>query len=132
MEKAGHEPVDLGAHQYDAGDDYPDFAEALGKAVIAGEAERGVLICGSGVGASIAANKLRGENQATALARLYAQPTAINVRARGFPAAAAKGSESRSPRKAFVRQRPLDSLAPPNARIARPMPDDRQENLSIR
>ena len=60
VEKAGHEIADLGAHQFDAGDDYPDFAEALGKAVAHGEADRGILICGSGVGASIAANKLRG------------------------------------------------------------------------
>lgn len=57
---AGHEVVDLGAHSYDRNDDYPDFAEALGRAVQRGEAERGVLICGSGVGASIAANKLDG------------------------------------------------------------------------
>ena len=60
VEKAGHEAVDLGSHQFDARDDYPDFAEAVGKAVAGGEAERGILICGSGVGASIAANKLRG------------------------------------------------------------------------
>ena len=60
VEKAGHEAVDLGSHQFDASDDYPDFAEAVGKAVVGGEAERGILICGSGVGASIAANKLRG------------------------------------------------------------------------
>ena len=58
--KAGHEVADLGAHQLDADDDYPDFAEAVGKAIVRGEAERGILICGSGVGASIAANKLRG------------------------------------------------------------------------
>ena len=60
VEKGGHDVVDLGAHQFDAGDDYPDFAEAVGMAVVRGEAERGILICGSGVGASIAANKLRG------------------------------------------------------------------------
>ena len=58
--KAGHEVIDLGAHHFEAGDDYPNFAEAVGKAVVRGEAERGILICGSGVGASIAANKLRG------------------------------------------------------------------------
>ena len=60
IEKAGHEIADLGAHVFDANDDYPDFAEAVGMAIVRGEAERGILICGSGVGASIAANKLRG------------------------------------------------------------------------
>ena len=57
---AGHEPVDVGAHSLDAGDDYPDFARAVADAVLDGRAERGILICGSGVGASIAANKFRG------------------------------------------------------------------------
>ncbi len=56
----GHEVVDLGACTYDALDDYPDFSLRLGTAVQKGEAERGVLICGSGVGASIAANKVKG------------------------------------------------------------------------
>ena len=56
----GHEVVDVGAHSYVATDDYPDFAEAVGKAVLEGRAERGVLICGSGVGASVAANKMPG------------------------------------------------------------------------
>jgi RpiB/LacA/LacB family sugar-phosphate isomerase len=60
MRRAGHDVVDLGTHDANKPDDYPDFAEALGRAVQRGEAERGVLICGSGVGASIAANKLRG------------------------------------------------------------------------
>ncbi len=55
----GHEAVDLGAHSYDRDDDYPDFARAVAEAVAGGKAERGVLICGSGVGASIAANKIR-------------------------------------------------------------------------
>jgi len=60
IRKKGHEVTDLGACEYDANDDYPDFAAKLARAVQAGEAERGVLICGSGVGASIAANKVRG------------------------------------------------------------------------
>jgi ribose 5-phosphate isomerase B len=55
----GHEPVDLGAHD-EAPSDYPDHAEAVGRALAAGEAERGILICGSGVGAVAAANKLPG------------------------------------------------------------------------
>jgi ribose 5-phosphate isomerase B len=58
--RLGHEIVDLGAHTYDAADDYPDFAAASARAVAGGEADRAVLICGSGVGASIAANKIRG------------------------------------------------------------------------
>src|SRR6187200_286062 len=55
----GHEVVDIGTNS-DSPVDYPDFAEALAKAINAGEAERGVLICGSGVGASVAANKIPG------------------------------------------------------------------------
>jgi ribose 5-phosphate isomerase B len=55
-----HELVDLGGDGSDASDDYPDFAQRLGHALQAGEAERGILVCGSGVGASIAANKMRG------------------------------------------------------------------------
>ena len=55
-----YEILDLGAHTLDPADDYPDFAEAVGRAVASGQAERGVLICGSGVGACIAANKVPG------------------------------------------------------------------------
>jgi ribose 5-phosphate isomerase B len=59
IEDLGHEVVDMGTHSSDPVD-YPDFAEAVSKEVIEGRAERGVLICGSGVGASIAANKVPG------------------------------------------------------------------------
>ena len=52
--------IDLGGDGSDPDDDYPDFAQRLGEAVVAGEADRGILICGSGVGASVAANKMRG------------------------------------------------------------------------
>src|SRR5437773_11073487 len=55
-----HELTDLGGDGADPHDDYPDFAERLGLAVRDGQAERGILICGSGVGASVAANKVRG------------------------------------------------------------------------
>jgi ribose 5-phosphate isomerase B len=55
-----HELVDLGGDGSDPDDDYPDFARRLGAAVRDGEADRGVLICGSGVGASVAASKMRG------------------------------------------------------------------------
>jgi ribose 5-phosphate isomerase B len=53
-----HEVIDCGAHSCDAGDDYPDYARAVGSAVQRGEAERGVMLCGSG--ACVAANKVRG------------------------------------------------------------------------
>jgi ribose 5-phosphate isomerase B len=55
----GHEVTDLGTGNT-APVDYPDIAESVGRAVLGGEVERGVLICGSGVGASVAANKLHG------------------------------------------------------------------------
>jgi ribose 5-phosphate isomerase B len=60
LASADHDIVDLGAHAYNKDDDYPDFAEAVGRAVQRNDVDRGILICGSGVGASIAANKLRG------------------------------------------------------------------------
>jgi ribose 5-phosphate isomerase B len=52
--------VDFGAHEMDPEDDYPDFVIPLSQAIAAGDIERGVAICGSGVGASIAANKVPG------------------------------------------------------------------------
>jgi ribose 5-phosphate isomerase B len=55
----GHETVDLGTDST-APVDYPDYAMALGEAVVTGEVDRGILICGSGVGASVAANKVPG------------------------------------------------------------------------
>jgi ribose 5-phosphate isomerase B len=60
LRAAGHEVVDFGAHSIDPGDDYPDFVVPLARAVAAGKVERGVAICGSGVGASICANKIPG------------------------------------------------------------------------
>src|ERR1700758_177073 len=56
----GHQVVDFGNLQYDRDDDYPDFAIPLARAVAAGVVERGVLVCGSGIGASIAANEIDG------------------------------------------------------------------------
>jgi ribose 5-phosphate isomerase B len=57
---ARHEVVDCGPEQMIPGDDYPDYAERVARAILDGRAERAVLICGSGVGASVAANKFVG------------------------------------------------------------------------
>jgi ribose 5-phosphate isomerase B len=61
---AGHEVVDFGNVVFDADDDYPDFAIPLARAVAGGDVERGILLCGSGVGASVAANKVTGARAA--------------------------------------------------------------------
>ena len=60
LRAAGHEVVDFGAHGLNPGDDYPDFVIPLARAVAAGTVERGVAVCGSGVGASVCANKIPG------------------------------------------------------------------------
>jgi ribose 5-phosphate isomerase B len=60
LKKEGHEVIDLGVDTDKVPSDYPDAAEAIGRAVLDGRAERGILACGSGVGASIAANKMKG------------------------------------------------------------------------
>jgi ribose 5-phosphate isomerase B len=60
LREAGHEVVDFGAHSLSPGDDYPDFVIPLAQAVAAGKVERGVAVCGSGVGASVCANKIPG------------------------------------------------------------------------
>jgi len=57
---AGHEAVDCGALALMPGDDYPDYALAVGEAIRDGRAERGIIVCGSGVGVSVAANKVPG------------------------------------------------------------------------
>ena len=59
LRRLGHEVIDLGTDSEDAAD-YPDFAQKVGEAVMRGEAGRGLLLCGSGVGASVAANKIPG------------------------------------------------------------------------
>ena len=60
LRNAGHDVTDFGAHSLNPGDDYPDFIVLLADAVVAGKVERGVAICGSGVGASVCANKVKG------------------------------------------------------------------------
>jgi len=60
VQRAGHEVLDCGAYELDPADDYPDFAAAVARAITEGRATRGILVCGSGVGASVAANKFHG------------------------------------------------------------------------
>ena len=57
--EAGHEPIDLGTNSAEPVD-FPDFAEKVGRTIQNGKAERGILVCGSGIGACIAANKMKG------------------------------------------------------------------------
>ena len=59
VETAGHEPIDMGTNSPEPVD-FPDITEKVGRAVQSGEAERGILVCGSGIGACIAANKMKG------------------------------------------------------------------------
>ena len=60
LTKLGYEVIDLGTDTADIPSDYPDYARLVGAAVTSGQAERGVLVCGSGVGVSVAANKIPG------------------------------------------------------------------------
>ena len=60
LRQSAHQVTDFGAYQLKADDDYPDFIIPLAKAVASGQVERGIALCGSGVGASIAANKVSG------------------------------------------------------------------------
>jgi len=83
VRRAGHELLDLGASHHDPMDDYPDYAEKVGRAIQKGAAERGVLLCGSGVGACIAANKFKGVYASvchdTYMARQGVEHDAMNV-----------------------------------------------------
>jgi ribose 5-phosphate isomerase B len=60
LRAAGHEVIDFGAYSLEPGDDYPDFVIPLAQAVAAGQVKRGIAVCGSGVGASVCANKVAG------------------------------------------------------------------------
>jgi ribose 5-phosphate isomerase B len=64
LRAGGHDVVDFGAHALNDGDDYPDFVIPLANAVVAGQVERGIACCGSGVGASVCANKVPGVHAA--------------------------------------------------------------------
>ena len=67
LREAGHDVADFGAHSLHSDDDYPDFVIPLARSVAAGEVERGIAVCGSGVGASICANKVPGARAALVL-----------------------------------------------------------------
>jgi len=83
----GHSVLDCGAMRIEPDDDYPDFAAAVSRAILEGRAERGVLLCGSGVGASVAANKFVGIRSALChdcfSARQGVEDDAMNVLALG-------------------------------------------------
>ena len=66
LRRLGYEPVDVGPAALDPADDYPDFALAVVKAMLAGDAERGILVCGSGAGVAVAATKVKGIRAAMA------------------------------------------------------------------
>lgn len=66
LKKMGYEPVDLGSNDPDAADDYPDFGHPVAREVSKGEAKRGILLCGSGVGMDIVANRYPGVRAALA------------------------------------------------------------------
>ena len=74
LRKSGFDVVDFGATALNDGDDYPDFVIPLARAVAGGEVERGVAVCGSGVGASIAANKVHGARAGAGTRQLLGPP----------------------------------------------------------
>ena len=90
----GHEVLDLGTTSSDESVDYPEFAFGVGRAVVAGEAEFGVLVCGTGIGMAIAANKVEGVRAANitdpefaALARAHNDANVLTVSGRFVPVA---------------------------------------------
>lgn len=87
IEAAGHEVIDHGARELDPDDDYPDYARPVGESILAGKAERGVVVCGSGVGIAVAACKMPDVRAAlchdTFSARQGVEDDAMNVLALG-------------------------------------------------
>jgi ribose 5-phosphate isomerase B len=83
IRSSGHQALDCGAERVIPGDDYPDYAQRVAQAITERRAERGVLLCGSGVGASVAANKFQGIRAAlchdTFSARQGVEDDAMNV-----------------------------------------------------
>ncbi|MBL8646729.1 MAG: ribose 5-phosphate isomerase B [Sphingosinicella sp.] len=86
LKEAGHEVLDLGTNGGESVD-YPDFGRAVGEAVASGRAEKGVVVCGSGIGISIAANRVKGARAALCMnglmARLSRQHNDANILALG-------------------------------------------------
>lgn len=89
LTEKGHEVVDFGAENAVDSVDYPDFAQAVARAVAGGEADRGILVCGTGIGMAIAANKVAGVRAANvvspefaALARQHNDANVITISAR--------------------------------------------------
>ncbi|MEX1063967.1 MAG: RpiB/LacA/LacB family sugar-phosphate isomerase [Candidatus Paceibacterota bacterium] len=66
LEELGHDHEDMGAYEYNKDDDYPDFAKAVAEKVTSGEGNKGIVVCGSGIGIAIAANKVKGIRAGTA------------------------------------------------------------------
>ena len=94
LREHGHEPVDHGAHAYDAEDDYPPYCTAAGEAVVADPGSLGVVIGGSGNGEAIAANKVRGvraalvwSDETARLAREHNDANVVSLGARQYPVA---------------------------------------------
>jgi ribose 5-phosphate isomerase B len=127
---AGHEAVDCGALALMPGDDYPDYALAVGEAIRDGRAERGIIVCGSGVGVSVAANKVPGIRASmchdTFSARQGVEDDSMNVLClgarvigpelaseviRAFLAATFSGAERHARRLNKVEQIEADALA---------------------
>ena len=83
LKALGHEVMDLGAHQYDKEDDYPDFSRYVGQALQNEQVDRGIILCGSGIGACVAANKIKGVRASvchdTYSARQGVEHDAVNV-----------------------------------------------------
>ncbi len=91
LRELGHDVVDVGTHDDDSVD-YPDLAEKVGTAVASGEAERGVLVCGSGIGVAIAANKIDGVRAANVydpemakMSRLHNDANVVTMGGRYLP-----------------------------------------------
>jgi ribose 5-phosphate isomerase B len=86
LKEAGHEVLDLGTNGSESVD-YPDFGRAVGEAVASGKAEKGIVVCGSGIGISIAANRVKGARAALCMnglmARLSRQHNDANILALG-------------------------------------------------
>lgn len=87
IEAVGHEVLDHGAREFDPDDDYPDYARPVGESILAGKAERGIVVCGSGVGIAVAACKMPDVRAAlchdTFSARQGVEDDAMNVLALG-------------------------------------------------